>query len=350
MDITGAFQGGNPQDLQSIVPLGNGSFAIYPFSEDEDACYKFRLDVKVIANGTEASRRVKLQIHWGDVRYIAYRTRIFAGRNGDDWTCHDGTADGDVAHFELDVPPGETYLTLNPKYDYDDYLRLIRRGGDSRSVATEMVTQTLEGREIWLLATRNQERVPKIMVTARAHPYETGGSYCIEGILDDILDGRAEYLQSAHVFVLPMLSPDGVSNGLCKLSRTGGEDIARSENRNDPLVASLFSLVERIQPHFILDLHNWMIPSRNGLYYEKPRWMRQFVENMGRRGHNDREWTYGTRKKFFAESPTGLKAFAKRQFGTRCMTVEYPWFGRSVVQMKRLGSDSLRTVVEMLVK
>ena len=63
MKITGTFEGGNPQNPQSIVHSGENTFAIHPFSEDEDPIYKFRLDVKVLENGG-ASQRVKLRIHW----------------------------------------------------------------------------------------------------------------------------------------------------------------------------------------------------------------------------------------------------------------------------------------------
>jgi hypothetical protein len=91
-----------------------------------------------------------------------------------------------------------------------------------------------------------------------------------------------------------------------------------------------------------------MLPDQNGLFYEKPKWMRRFARLMNEKGHAERSWRLGTRRKFFAEMPSGMKAYAKEKYATRCMTVEYPWFGRSIGQMKSLGADTVRTLCELL--
>ena len=349
MHITGSFDGGNPQEVQSIVSTGPDSFVIYPFSEDEDPGYKFRLDVKVLQEEA-ATQRLKLRIHWKDELYNKYRNHLFAGNTGLDWICHSGIIDGEAVCFEFELPLGETHLTLNPKYDYEDCLNLVQRTEHSSDISRKLITKTDEDREVWLLATDNAGTDLRILLTARAHPYETAGSYCIEGILEEILDGRTEFIRDVQLFLIPMLCPDGVSNGLCKLSSVGGEDIARSHNRGDRLVSSLFSVIDEIKPHFILDFHNWMLPDRNGLFYERPGWMRRFVRLMNQKGHGDRDWIRGVNKIFFSRQPAGLKGYAKDRYATRCMTVEYPWLGRDVRQMKSLGIDTVKTLIHLLTK
>jgi len=349
LHITGSFEGGNPQDPESIVLTDKDTFLVQPFSEDGDPIYKFRLDLKAVSNSDE-QQRVNLRICWKDEEYAKYRTRLFANSGNSDWECHEGRIEGDTVVFELNLSVAETHLTLNPKYDYQDYLAMVDRAGQSSEISNRLITRTDEGRDVRLLTTPEKNADLRILMTARTHPYETAGSYCLEAIVEEILGQKTDFLRGVQLFVIPMLCPDGVSNGLCKLSRVGGEDMARSENTNDGLVSSLFSVIDEIRPHFILDFHNWMLPDRNGIFYENPRWMRRFARSVDRCGHGDREWTLGVHRKFFAKRPQGMKAYAKSHYGTRCMTIEYPWFGRSVKEMKKLGIDTAKTLVQMLTR
>lgn len=345
MHITGSFAGGNPQSQENIVALGGRSYAIFPYSEDEDPVYKFRLDLKVSRDSSDTGD-IALVFDWKEERFSEYRSRIFVKFPGEEWVCRNGLCDGSQVTLSLDPPSGETYLTLNPKYDYQDYLDLVHRFSAAGDLEKELVYTSRSGREVWLLSSRVPDDSLRILVTARTHPYETGGSYCVEGFLESRVLGKNG--PPPKLFILPMLSPDGVCDGLCKLSQAGGEDIARSSNREDPLVDRLFLLIDRIRPHFILDFHNWMLPHENGLFYESPRWMRKFVRVLERKGHADRRWRLGTRRRFFPETPSGVKAYAKQKYGTRCMTVEYPWFGRTIHQMKALGADTVATLTELL--
>jgi hypothetical protein len=346
LEVTGNFDGGNPQDQEYILPIGENGYSIFPYSEDEDPVYKFRLDLKIKKQAAEEGRLLLL-FDWKDERYIQYRSRLYLKSPGRDWNGLDGKVEGSTITLSFSPPPGETYVTLNPKYDYRDYLTLVTRCANSERFMTQLLYTTEGGKELWMVESRQGDEQMKILVTARAHPYETGGSYCVDGFLEHLLeDGGMRHFPK--FFVLPMLSPDGVCDGLCKLSAKNGEDIARSSNRENPMVDSLFSLVDKVQPHFILDFHSWMLPNENGLYYEKPGWMKTFARLMKKKGHCDRGWRLGTQRRFFAQPPSGMKWYAKQRFGTRCMTVEYPWFERTVPSMKSLGIDTVMSVIEML--
>ena len=46
--------------------------------------------------------------------------------------------------------------------------------------------------------------------------------------------------------------------------------------------------------------------------------------------------------------PDGVKAYAQRRWGSRCMTVELPWRNRTVGDMMRLGAGALDVLTELV--
>jgi hypothetical protein len=49
---------------------------------------------------------------------------------------------------KIELKPGETHITLNPKYDYADHLDLVSRIPRKGLVIKELVGKTTEEREI----------------------------------------------------------------------------------------------------------------------------------------------------------------------------------------------------------
>jgi len=347
IDVYGNFEGGNPQDPNSIKLLGAAEFAVYPFSEDEDPVYKFRLDVVIANNGGE-NAGVHLAVHWGDEEFIGYRNVVYLRSGPGSWRAHEGRVVGDVVEFELDVAAGETHVTLNPVYGYGDYLSCVRRCEKAGVWNTELMARTGQGRDIWLFERAGKRAKPTVLILARTHPYETAGSYCAEGILFEIERNGPSRFGDANLFVVPMVCADGVAGGMCKLDRVGGEDLARSQNTTHPVIGSQFELVDRIRPDFVIDFHNWMIPDRDGLFYERPMWMRSFARRMNRRNKTTRRWNIGSRHILFPRQPDGVKAYAQRRWRSRCMTVEFPWRGREIEQVRGLGVDALSVLINMI--
>jgi hypothetical protein len=79
---------------------------------------------------------------------------------------------------------------------------------------------------------------PVIFISSRVHPIETPSSYTMNGIIKFLLDEndyRAHLLRKYFVFILvPMLNPDGVSNGHCRMDSLN-QNLNRYYHDPDPI-------------------------------------------------------------------------------------------------------------------
>lgn len=77
-----------------------------------------------------------------------------------------------------------------------------------------------------------------VFISARVHPGETCGSWCMKGIIDFLTSEAAEarVLRDNFVFkIVPMLNPDGVINGNYRCSLVGQDLNRRWKNSNKTL-------------------------------------------------------------------------------------------------------------------
>ncbi|NXS53236.1 CBPC2 carboxypeptidase, partial [Brachypteracias leptosomus] len=158
-------------------------------------------------------------------------------------------------------------------YTYTDLQRDLRGlAGDparSRHCAVRPLCRSLAGNTVYLLTITEgggEEMAKRVVVlSARVHPGETGGSWAMRGLLEFLLSGHPEARLLRRVFVfkvVPMLNPDGVivGNSRCSLA---GRDPNRAYGTalpgSFPGVWHLRAMVERVlvQREVVLfcDLH-----------------------------------------------------------------------------------------------
>jgi murein tripeptide amidase MpaA len=149
--------------------------------------------------------------------------------------------------------------------------RLERRLAEWRAhpaVAVTSIGRSHEGRELPLLRVGNPQTPMRILIRARAHPWETGGSWVIEGLMEALLSAQAVHarrLEHLAFDVLPMANPDGVAAGRSRFN-AAGMDLNRgwlesADARLAPENAALERWVTARQAEgtrfgFFLDLHN----------------------------------------------------------------------------------------------
>ncbi|NXD74406.1 CBPC2 carboxypeptidase, partial [Eolophus roseicapillus] len=176
-----------------------------------------------------------------------------------------GDSDKDPAAFRLSwtmrFPHDDDtcFFAHSYPYTYTDLQRYLRAlMGDpvrSRYCAVRALCRSLAGNTVYVLTiTSASSTAPKraVVLSARAHPGESGGSWAMRGCLDFLLSACADarLLRRLFVFmVVPMLNPDGVvvGNSRCSLS---GRDPNRAYGTAVPGVFPgvwhLRAMVERV--------------------------------------------------------------------------------------------------------
>lgn len=352
IEIFGDFDGGNPKDPGSIIQTGPKAFTIIPFSEDNDPNYKFRLDVKVI-NCSAETQTIALTIDWQEPRFNYLRNFVYSKNERDsDWTFLPMSASTERTLGEIELPPGETYVCLHPKYTYEDYLNFIRSIPKTEFLSKEKFGMSPENRELWLVKITGStaKLKKKIMIVSRIHPYETSGSFCAEGIVNHFLNHHlpfTSYNSHIEVFLIPMANPDGVFNGLCKLTSLDGIDLSKRISDSDSTSRLLKEVIDEIKPHVYCEFHNWMFSEFDGIYFLNRMLAKRFIKNMPSQRNFKKAWKIHLNKKMFSVPPLGLKKYCRERYNSISFVLEYPWHCRNIDDMKKLGADTIRTLAEI---
>ncbi|XP_026706126.1 cytosolic carboxypeptidase 2 [Athene cunicularia] len=157
--------------------------------------------------------------------------------------------DGDTCFFAHSYP-----------YTYSDLQRYLQAlAGDparSRYCEVRALCRSLAGNTIYLLTITSPAGVAAtkrvVVLSARVHPGESGGSWAMRGFLDFLLSTHpdARLLRQLFVFkVVPMLNPDGVvvGNSRCSLAgRDPNRAYGTALRSSFPGVWHLRAMVERM--------------------------------------------------------------------------------------------------------
>ena len=195
-------------------------------------------------------------------------------------------------------------------------------------------------------------------MVARIHPYETSGSYCIEGIINHFSNhlspftfnespAKTKHRKPFTVYLIPMANPNGVYNGFCKLSKPNGIDLSKQLDVNDCSSVLLKKGIDKIRPHIYCEFHNWMFPEEDGIYFLNWFQANSFIRKMPSQKQYKKTWKVFLRKKIFSVTPHGFKKYCREKFGSICLCLEYPWRNRNIEDMKRVGIDSLMALTKL---
>ncbi|EAS05471.2 zinc carboxypeptidase family protein (macronuclear) [Tetrahymena thermophila SB210] len=140
----------------------------------------------------------------------------------------------------------------------------------NKKVSVKKLCKTLAGNNCEMLTITSSSMVKRfqrkgIVIFARQHPGETGGSYMVQGCIEFLLGDspQAEYLRDNCVFkIVPMLNPDGVIHGNYRCSLAGCDLNRRWKKPRKKLHPTVFHMKEMIKTFgrereikLIIDLH-----------------------------------------------------------------------------------------------
>lgn len=226
--------------------------------------------------GTLAVRIAKLMNCWNGREAPAMSRKFVRGvvsADGIAWSGLDGCAsdrEGFAAEFAVPVAGGVVHFATLVPYTEADLERLLARLGRSPLARVYNLGSTVEGRALPFFELGRADAPESVFLRARAHPWETGGSWLIEGLVDRLLDGSAAsraLLDGVRFCVQPMANRDGVNRGMSRFTVTG-MDLNRDWHPavpHDPVLAPenavlalWFAEQHRLGriPRLAIDLHN----------------------------------------------------------------------------------------------
>jgi len=169
-------------------------------------------------------------------------------------------------HVQMSTP--QLYIARVEPYRLSDLERLLTAIRTNQLVQIDTIGKTLQGRELEIVRIGKVNAPYRVFLRARAHAWEPGGNWVVEGLVHRLLRGdenASKFLERYCVYIMPMANKDGVALGRTRFNLQG-KDLNRNWDKPaDPQLAPENAALERWleqmiagghAPHLALELHN----------------------------------------------------------------------------------------------
>ena len=168
----------------------------------------------------------------------------------------------------VEMPGPRLYVARVEPYRLSDLAHLLETISTNPLVKIEAIGKTVEGRPLEIVRIGNPHTQHRVFLRARAHPWEAGSSWVVEGLISRLLQDdelSKKWLGFYCVYLLPMANKDGVAHGRTRFNLEG-KDLNREWNKpSDPqLTPENYALEKWLEamirsgqaPQLALELHN----------------------------------------------------------------------------------------------
>jgi len=200
---------------------------------------------------------------------VSDKTITYLSHDGRKWTAiPTEKLEGNLIRFRVHMDADSLYVARLEPYRLSDLERLLSEIRNNPLVEVTPIGRTVEGRPLEIIRVGRPDAPHRVLVRARAHAWEPGGNWVVEGLVRGLLADDAEnrrYLGSYCIYVMPMANKDGVARGWTRFN-VAGKDLNRNWDRPaDPQFApenraleawieSMAAKGKRIE--LAIDLHN----------------------------------------------------------------------------------------------
>jgi len=357
LEILTDFDGACPHSPDGVKIDDQGAVTLFPSRRslegrsEEQPGLGSRFSTRIVNPGNRAERAL-IRADWEtDARTRNHDLGYVRHENEDEWTMVPGIRRGAVIAYDLELAPGVTHLGLYPEYNCEQCARLARRLAE-RGAEVEVAGPSREQRDMWLIRFESSNPDARsFFLQARDHAYETAGSYCVEGIADFLASSSplSQYLRSKFsVFILPMTNPDGVYNGMSRLTWEQGADMNRVHTVPDAAHDTLKRAIDRVEPFVHMNVHNWTSKFVDGLLSNEQEIADRIRQHMPDDAAHFKRWRVETLYSFLQahkvssvpKANMSWKDYCKDQFGAIGVNFEFPWFALSTNEMKAKGRQA----------
>lgn len=175
---------------------------------------------------------------------------------------------GKRIQLDLEMAGPRLFVARLEPYRISDLDRFLDEIRSRPLVGIEEIGATVEGRKLEIIRVGRLEAPWRVFIRARAHPWEPGGNWVVQGLIRRLIKGDPEaqaHLDRYCLFVLPMAGKDGVARGRTRFNLAGW-DLNRAWDKPAPADLApenhaLERWIERmdargLRPNLALDLHN----------------------------------------------------------------------------------------------
>ncbi len=194
---------------------------------------------------------------------------ISLSENGRDWkVVRAENLPGDRVRLTVEMPGPRLYVARIEPYRISDLDALLASIRNNPLVQITPIGKTVQGRELEIIRVGDEHTPYRVFIRARAHPWEPGGNWVVQGLIQRLLKGddqARKFLQRYCLYVMPMANKDGVARGGTRFNLQG-KDLNRNWDKPaDPQLApenyALEKWLEKMiragqPPHLALELHN----------------------------------------------------------------------------------------------
>ena len=222
---------------------------------------------------------------------VSDSTNCLISEDGINWT--DVPTDfitGNRLKFQVYMKSDKLYVASVEPYRLSDLEKLKAEISRNPLIEISTIGKTVEGRPLEIIRVGNSDAPYRIFIRARAHSWEPGGNWVLQGLIRSLLqkDGSS-YLKKYCLYIMPMANKDGVAHGRTRFNSLG-KDLNRNWDQladsnyapeNYALEAWLKGMIsKRKKPDLAIDLHN---DSDGNLHISRPNSnLERYLENMKR--------------------------------------------------------------------
>lgn len=196
-------------------------------------------------------------------------TSCCVSQDGRTWTSiSTELIDGDKLKIKVHMESNSLYVARLEPYRVSDLQHLLETIKDHPLVKITEIGRTAEGRPLEIVRVGRTSSPHRIFIRARAHAWEPGGNWVIQGLINRALrtDGESgRFLQNYCLYILPMANKDRVARGGTRFNMRGMDLNRKWDKPADPdlapenaaLEAWLDSMIEQgLKPDLAIDFHN----------------------------------------------------------------------------------------------
>jgi len=220
-------------------------------------------------------------------------TISFLSVDGKSWTAMETTKTPDN-HIQIDfvMPEDSVYVARLEPYRVSDLNKLMAEIEAHPLIDIQEIGQTVESRPLEIIRVGHENAPNHIFLRGRAHAWEPGGNWVIQGLIQNLLRDDPEvnkYLELYCIYILPMANKDGVAHGATRFNFRGMDLNRKWDKTPDPYLSPENAAFENwltkqielgLKPDLAIDFHN---DDGGKLHYARPNIsLDRYLSNMAR--------------------------------------------------------------------